>query len=175
MQQTTMQASISLPKSVINNVLPSVLLSSDLSMSNSLDDSTFYVSFVNQSFSLYFFIFGTSIIGLLFIYGFMRACCLGMYSRNVELVGHCLALKTVSLVVYPTYAEHVNFCLGFMVVDLPWLNKLLPEVFANTFDTAPTGYLFYFVNMNLAAMHFFTVILFLTLLITAYCCLSDKK
>ena len=47
MQQTTMQASISLPKSVINNVLPSVLISSDLSMSNSLDDSTFYVSFVN--------------------------------------------------------------------------------------------------------------------------------
>ena len=83
MQQTTMQASISLPKSVINNVLPSVLIAQDLSMSNSLDDSTFYVSYVNEQFSLYFFVFGVVIIGLLFIYGMARASCLGMYSRNI--------------------------------------------------------------------------------------------
>ena len=175
MQQTSMQAGISLPKSVINNVLPSVLLSSDLSMSNNLDDSTFYVSFVKESFSLYFFIFGTVVVSTLFIYGFLRAACLGMYSRNVELAGHCLALKTVSLVVFPTYAEYVNFCMGFMVVDLPWLNNLLPEVFANPYDLCPTGYLFFFNNMNLAAMHFFTVLIFITLLVIAYCCLSDKK
>ena len=83
MQQTAMQASISLPKSVVSNVLPSVLISGDLSMSNSLDDSTFYVSFVKESFSLYFFIFGTVVVSLLFVYGCLRATCLGMYSRNV--------------------------------------------------------------------------------------------
>ena len=124
--QTKALASLSLPKSVVNNVLPSVLLSTDLSMTNSLDDSNFYPSFVSQKYSLYYYLFGVVIVGLLFFYGLARATCLGMYSRNAELVGHCLALKTVSLVVYPTYAEYVNFCLGFMVVDLPWLNLLLP-------------------------------------------------
>ena len=73
-------------------------------MSNDLDDSTFYVSYVNEQFSLYFFIFGVVIIVSLFLYGLFRASCFGMYSRNIELVGHCLALKTISLVVYPTYA-----------------------------------------------------------------------
>ena len=42
-----MVAGISLPKSVIHNVLPSVIISSDLTMTNSLNDSTFYVTFVN--------------------------------------------------------------------------------------------------------------------------------
>lgn len=131
MQQLTMQASLSLPKSVINNVLPSVLISEDLVMSYDLDDTSFYVTFVKESYSLYFFLFGACFIGLLFLYGFCRATCLSLYSRNLEIVGHVLALKTISLVVYPTYAEYVNFCLGFMVVDFPWLNSLLPAVFAN--------------------------------------------
>ena len=71
--------------------------------------------------------------------------------------------------VFPTYAEYVNFCLGFMVVDLPWLNDLLPESFANPYDTSPTGYLFFFSNMNLAAMHLFTLLIFLSLMLAAYC------
>ena len=98
-----------------------------------------------------------------------------MYSRNVELAGHILALKTISLVVYPTYAEYVNFCMGFMIVDLPWLNRLLPESFNNFFDTVPMGYLFYFANMNLAAMHFFTSIFFLLFSVVAFCLCSGKK
>jgi uncharacterized membrane protein len=86
-----------------------------------------------------------------------------------------LALKTLSLVVFPTYAEYVNFCLGFMVVDLPWLNNLLPSLMTNEFDTTPTGYLFYFTNMNFAAMHFFTFLIFLGLLIISYFLLVDTK
>ena len=92
-----------------------------------------------------------------------------MYSRNCEIVGHVLALKCFSLVVFPSYAEYVNFCLGFMVVDLPWLNVMLPSAVANEFDYAPTGYYFYFTNMNLAAMHLITTVIFLLLLLLAFC------
>ena len=60
-----------------------------------------------------------------------------------------------------------------MVVDLPWLNSLLPEALANKFDTMPSGYMFFFNNMNIASMHFFTLIIFVTLLAAAYCCLRD--
>ena len=98
-----------------------------------------------------------------------------MYSRNVEIAGHVLALKTMSIAVYPTYAEYVNFCLGFMIVDLPWLNNILPEVFASPFDNAPTGYFFYFTNMNFAAMHFFTFLLFVILFVAAFFCFSQHQ
>ena len=42
-----MQASLSLPKSIINTVLPSILVTSDLSLSYDLNDSTFYVTYVH--------------------------------------------------------------------------------------------------------------------------------
>ena len=131
MEGTITRAQLQLPKSVISNVLPSILISNDLSLSNSLDDSTFYSSYIKEEFSLYYFLFGTVLVSLLFMYGLIRIFLLGMPSRNAEMVGHCLALKTISLVVYPTYAEYVSFCLGFMTVDLPWLNNLLPVSFAN--------------------------------------------
>jgi len=62
-----------------------------------------------------------------------------------------------------------------MAIDLPWLNNLLPASFANELDVAPTGYYFYFHNMNLAAMHFITTLIFVILLVLAYCLLSDNK
>jgi len=46
MSTLNMQASLSLPKTIINNVLPSILVTSDLSLSYSLKDSTFYVTYV---------------------------------------------------------------------------------------------------------------------------------
>ena len=131
MNQLNVQSSLSLPKSVINNVLPSVLISQDLSMSYSLNESEFYITYVNSQYSYYFYIFGLLVVIFCLIYGFCRATCLGLYSRNIEIFGHALALKTMSLVVFPSYAEYVNFCLGFMAVDLPWLNNMLPGVFAN--------------------------------------------
>ena len=144
-------------------------------MKKDLDDSHFYISFVKESYSLYLFLFGVIVVGLLFIYGCIRATCLGFYSRNTEFVGHILALKTFSLVVYPSYAEYVNFCSGFMAVDLPWLNAMLPSSFANYYDWSPSGYLFYFRNMNFAAMHFFTVLIFLAMLIGGYFWLREPE
>ena len=80
---------------------------------------------------MYYFVFGVVIVLFSLVYGLSRASCLGMYSRNLEFYGHVLALKSMSLVVFPTYAEYVNFCLGFMTADLPWLNNKLPDIFGN--------------------------------------------
>jgi len=104
MSQLNMQTSLSLPKSVINSVLPSILISQDLSMSYNLNDSTFYVTYVQEQYAYYFFIFGVIVVGFCLVYGFCRATCLGLYSRNIELLAHAVALKSMSLVVYPTYA-----------------------------------------------------------------------
>jgi hypothetical protein len=59
---------------------------------------------VQASYSLSFYLFGLAVTILLFLYGFCRATCLTLYGRNVEIAGHIFALKTLSAVVYPTYA-----------------------------------------------------------------------
>jgi hypothetical protein len=115
------------------------------------------------------------VVGLLFVYGLARATCLPLMGRNVEIAGHLFALKAMPLVVFPVYAEYVNFSLGFMAVDLPWLNSKLPSFMYNTNDFMPAGYLFYFENMNFAAMHLFTCAILVGLLVFGYCFLVDAK
>jgi hypothetical protein len=104
MAALNMQASLSLPKTIINNVLPSLLVTSDLALSYSLNDSTFYVTYVQESFTLYYYTFGVCVVVFNLVYGLSRATCLSMYARNLEIFGHVLALKSMSLVVFPTYA-----------------------------------------------------------------------
>jgi hypothetical protein len=82
MNELTSSASLSLPKAVVNNVLPSILLSSDLSMSYSMNDSQFYVTYVQETFQFYYYIFGVVVVSLCLLYGFCRATCLSLYSRN---------------------------------------------------------------------------------------------
>lgn len=86
-----------------------------------------------------------------------------------------MALKAMPLVVYPTFAEYVNFSLGFLAADLPWLSKVLPDSFFNTLDFMPMGYLFYFKNMNFAAMQIISSGVFVFLLIAGYFFLSQDK
>lgn len=81
---------------------------------------------------------------------------------------HIFSIKTIPLIVYPTYAEYINFALGFMAVDLPWLNKLLPESMISPYDQTPYGFFFYFNNMNFAAMSLITLSIFLFLYAIAY-------
>ena len=40
-----------------------------------------------------------------------------------QIVSHILFLKTPVLALYPTYAELIDYCAGFMVADMPWLNN----------------------------------------------------
>lgn len=173
MEDLNMVSSFSLPQSVLGSILPSILTSSDLVLTYDLNDSEFYASFVEASFSLNFYLFGLIVTILLFLYGFCRATCLSLYGRNMEIAGHIFSVKTLSMVVYPTYAEYVNFCLGFMTSDLPWLNSKLPSSFFSTSDLKPMGFSFYFVNMNLAAMNLITCLIFLFLLFLSYCLLSE--
>lgn len=107
--------------------------------------------------------------------GFFRSICYPLMGRNIEIAGHLMALKAMPLAVYPTFAEYVNFSLGFLAADLPWLNKMLPGSFFNTVDTMPMGYLFYFQNMNFAAMQLISSGIFLLLLIMGYLFLSQNK
>ncbi len=94
---------------MVNTVLPSLLVTSDIEMSYKLDESEFYPSFVQENFSLKYYFFGIAVVSILFVYGCVRSLCYPLIGRNIEFAGHIMALKAMSLVVYPTYAEYVNF------------------------------------------------------------------
>jgi hypothetical protein len=38
------------------------------------------------------------------------------------MISHVLLLKTAALAVFPSYAELIDYCSGFMIADMPWLN-----------------------------------------------------
>jgi disulfide bond formation protein DsbB len=84
-----------------------------------------------------------------------------------------LALKTIPLIIYPTYAEFINFSSGFMVVDMHWLNKLLPTIFSQKIDVSPKGFYFFFTSMNFAGMNLITFSIFIGLLILGYIALKE--
>ena len=39
-----------------------------------------------------------------------------------ELISHILLMKTAVFAVFPSYSELIDYCRGFMLADLPWLN-----------------------------------------------------
>ena len=38
------------------------------------------------------------------------------------MIAHVLLLKATALSVFPSYAELIDYCSGFMIIDMPWLN-----------------------------------------------------
>jgi hypothetical protein len=52
-----------------------------------------------------------------------------------------------------------------MAIDLPWLNKLLPDIFSQSIDTSPKGFYFFFTSMNFAGMSLVTFGIFIVLLL----------
>ena len=39
-----------------------------------------------------------------------------------NIIPHVLAFKVGALLLFPTYLEYVQYCLGFMTADFPWAN-----------------------------------------------------
>jgi hypothetical protein len=95
--------------------------------------------------------------------------------RHGEIVGHILALKTIPLIIYPTYAEYLDFSMGFMTPDLPWLSYYLPKIMTNPFDLSPSGFNLFFINMNFASTQLITSLIFLFILLLCYLGLSDPS
>jgi hypothetical protein len=60
-----------------------------------------------------------------------------------------------------------------MAIDLPWVNKLLPDIFSQNIDTSPKGFYFFFTSMNFAGMSLVTFGIFIALLLLGYLALKD--
>jgi hypothetical protein len=89
--------------------------------------STFYQSFIRTR-NYYYFIFGL-IVTLVIIIGFSIKSYYSFFGRTDRggIIPHIFAIKCAALMLYPTYAEYVSYCYGFMMIDFPWVNFALGE------------------------------------------------
>lgn len=82
-----------------------------------------------------------------------------------QILPHIVAIKTVSIAVYPGHYEMMSFCKGFMMYDIPWANNFFGSAFGSSFDYIPAGYKLFYTNMNIGSMYFIPLILLIMLVI----------
>lgn len=76
-------------------------------------------------------------------------------------MGHIFAIKSLSIALYPTFGEYVNYCYGFMTADLPWLNAWLGNMLSDSADYSPMGYELYYENMTIYSTYWLALAVFL--------------
>lgn len=68
-----------------------------------------------------------------------------------------------ALIIFPSYLELIDYCSGFMVLDLPWLNSYFAETLSDWTETLPPSYTLFYSSMNLGSTYFLPAIILLTL------------
>ena len=53
--------------------------------------------------------------------------------------------------VYPSYSQLISYCSGFMIADLPWLNKTFGTILSRESDTSPDPYRLFYTSMSIAS------------------------
>lgn len=120
-----------------HDIMPKLAHLGDLYLDYPYSDPEFYESYLRNR-PYYYFIFGLAITLVLLIGYTVKLCCLSPRSRDRgSIIPHIFALRCGALALYPTYAEYVNFCYGFMTADLPWLNSYFGSKLANANDVIP--------------------------------------
>jgi hypothetical protein len=79
---------------------------------------------------------------------------------NGSVIAHVLYMKCAGLAVYPAYAELVNYCEGFMLGDLPWLNSYFASQLAVPTETIPSSYRLFYISLSLASTYLLPIGLF---------------
>jgi hypothetical protein len=105
-----------------HDIMPNIDQIGDLYLGYPYSDSAFYDSYISNK-SYYYFIFGM-IVTLILLVGYTTKLCfyLPTSKERGSIIPHIFSIKCAALALYPTYAEYVSYCYGFMTADLPWLN-----------------------------------------------------
>ena len=104
-------------------ILPGYSESGDLALSYDLNGASFYSSYLKYHSNFLLEIIGTLFVLILFIKYSVKALVTVPESLNPgNIIPHVLAFKVGALLLFPTYLEYVQYCLGFMTADFPWAN-----------------------------------------------------
>lgn len=168
-----------LSEQTTHQIMPKLSHFGDLYLDYPYSDPQFYQSYIkNLNFSYH--IFGL-IITILLLIGFsIKICCfVSQTDDRGSVIPHIFSLKCGALALYPTYAQYVNYCYGFMTADLPWFNQDIGTKLGNPNDHKPDPYTLYYVNLSLVSTYFiaFLVVSFLwiSLIFIQYAFEDSKK
>ena len=94
-----------------------------LQMSYNINSPEFIASTLNLR-SYYYNYFGLIIVLFLLVFYFIKGVILDPEgTEKGQLISHLLLLKTPTLAVFPVYSEMINYCRGYMIADLPFLDS----------------------------------------------------
>jgi hypothetical protein len=102
----------------------------------------------------------------LFFFYFVKGVVVDVKGKDKgQLIAHILLLKTPILMIYPTYAEFIDYCQGFMIADMPWINNFFAELLSDPRDITPQPYLLFYTSLSIAST-FLLPIIFMILIYT---------
>lgn len=120
--QINANTTLSMQKPALKSILPSSTHSS-LSLAYNINRPEFVASTL-KLLPFYYHIFGIVVTVYMFLFYLARSLWWNPRGKDRgELAAHVLLVKSAALMVYPSYAEMVDYCWGFMVADLPWTNE----------------------------------------------------
>ena len=121
----------------------------------------------------WYFLFGFAASTFFALSYFVKVCCTVPHTDDAgQILPHVLLLKVPAMVIYPTFGDYINYCYGFTLLDFPWVNEVLSKILSNQGDTAPAGYLMFYLNLSLASTYLVAVgiFLFLIILVSLFSC-----
>lgn len=150
-------------ETAVLTLLPASNHGGNLFLSYSAKDPTFIASTL-QLYDYKYHYFGICVTFILLVLFMVKGVVLDPNGKDKgQIIAHILLLKTPVLALYPTYAELIDYCAGFMFADLPWLNGYLADRFSDPLDSSPEPYRLFYTSLSLSS----TYLLALTVLCLA--------
>ena len=126
--------------------------------------------------SHYYHIFAILLTVFTFLFYFFKAVIVDPdgYDKG-QLIPHILFLKTPVLMVYPSYAELINFCSGFMVADFPWLNDYFGANLSEPTDKTPLPYLLFYTSLSIGSTYILALLVIIFIVVVLFIIAYLKK
>lgn len=161
-----MQVNFNMKRSAIEEILPTLDTNGDdLALEYKLDQPEFYKSVVRTQ-NYYFFVFGAVVVAVLLLFYLLKVCLLIPTTNDAgEIIPHVLLMKVPAFVIYPTLGAYIDYCYGFSLIDLPWLNNFFSQSLSDLSDTSPPSFQMFYNNLNFASTYLFALVVFLILFV----------
>ena len=168
---------LGMDQNTVQTILPSSQ-GGDLKLSYNINQPEFVASTLRLH-SHFYYLFGIMVTIYIIIFYFLKAVVINPNGRDKgQLIAHILFMKTPALMIYPSYAELISYCSGFMISDMPWLNRFFGSSLSLATDSTPFPYLLFYTSLSLASTYLLALVVICTIVLslvaTAYLCESTR-
>ena len=149
---------LTMDESAVLTLLPASQHGGNLFLSYSTNDPVFIASTL-RVYGFGYHYFGVCVAVLLLALCAVKGAVLDPNgSDKGQIAAHILLLKTPVLALYPTYAELLDYCAGFMFADLPWLNNAFADRLSDASDASPAPFRLFYASLSLSSTFLFALI-----------------